>query len=378
MKILIAPDKFKGTLTAAQVCNAIEQGLLRSGLNATIWKFPLADGGEGTLDIFLQHKNGKLIEIEVYDPLMREIKAGYVLSEDGTTAFIEMASASGLALLKPKERKPLRTTTFGTGQMIKDALEKGAQQIILGVGGSATNDAALGALVALGAKITDQSGDLIFPVGESLKYIVKIELQPVLNLIESRRITAICDVDNPFYGSAGAAFTYAPQKGADEGEVQLLDIGLHHLADLLLRDFKIDLQQVSGSGAGGGFAGGIHALMGAALKRGTDVVFDITNFKQAVAWADVVITGEGKLDSQTMKGKLVQGVVAVAQKFKKPVYVICGECQFTEDQFRTLKATAVFSLVNSVGKEAAMTQTGDALSKLAELPLAKSIKKGDG
>lgn len=378
MNILIAPDKFKGTLSAAQVCDAIDQGLSNTGLNFTTRKFPLADGGEGTLDIFLQRKNGRLIELEVHDPLMRKIKSGYGLSADGALAFVEMANASGLGLLRAEERNPLRTTTFGTGELIADAVRRGASHILLSIGGSATNDAALGAFVALGAKITDQSGDLIFPVGESLKHIRNINRQPVLDLLEGKRITAICDVDNPFYGREGAAVTYAPQKGADEAAVQVLDAGLRHVADLVLRDQGIDLQQVPGSGAGGGFAGGAHAFMGAELKRGTDVIFEITNFYEAVAWADVVITGEGKLDNQTLKGKLVHGVVRVAQKLGKPVFVICGESQLTADQVQSLKATAIFSLTNYAGKETAMMQPAKTLSKMTELQVAQSIKKGDG
>lgn len=378
MNILLAPDKFKGTLTAAEACEAIERGLIRSGIKANIRKLPLADGGEGTLEIFLHHKNGRLVEVEVHDPLMRKIKASYALSHDGKTAFIEMARASGLGLVSPEEQNPLRTTTFGTGELIADALRRGASHILLSIGGSATNDAALGALVALGVKITDQSGDLIFPVGESLKRISNIERQPVLDLLEGKRITAICDVDNPFYGHEGAAFTYAPQKGADEAAVHVLDAGLQHVANLVLRNLKIDLQQVYGAGAGGGFAGGAHAFMGAALKRGTDVVFDITNFYEAAAWADAIITGEGKLDNQTLQGKLVHGVVRATQKLGKPVFVICGESQLTGDEVKSLNATAIFSLTNYAGKEAAVMQTDKILSKLTELQVAKSMKKGDG
>lgn len=378
MNIVIAPDKFKGTLSAAQVCDAIDQGLSNTGLNFTTRKFPLADGGEGTLDIFLRHKNGRLIELEVHDPLMRKIKSGYGLSADGALAFVEMANASGLGLLHAEERNPLRTTTFGTGELIADALKRGVRHILLSIGGSATNDAALGALVAMGAKITDQSGDLIFPVGESLKHIRNINRQPVLDLLEGKRITAICDVDNPFYGREGAAYTYAPQKGADEAAVQVLDVGLQHVAELVLHDLKIDLQQVYGSGAGGGFAGGAHAFMGAELKRGTDVVFEITNFYEVVAWADVVITGEGRLDNQSLQGKLVHGVVGAAQKLGKPVFVICGESQLTADQVKILNATEIFSLTDYLGKEAAIRQPAETLSKLIELQVAKSIKKGDG
>ncbi|MFN3664983.1 MAG: glycerate kinase, partial [Sediminibacterium sp.] len=209
MNILIAPDKFKGTLTASQVCDAIEAGLNKSGKEFRIRKFPLADGGDGTLDIFLYHQQGVLIEVEVHDPLMRKIKAVYALSEDGKTAFIEIAKSSGLMLLKPEEYNPLKSSSYGTGELIRHALSNGVEQIIVGIGGSATNDAALGAAEALGFQFFDSAGNRVSPDGESLAKIVRIDRSNVHPRLEHVSVTAICDVTNPFYGEQGAAFVYA-------------------------------------------------------------------------------------------------------------------------------------------------------------------------
>jgi glycerate kinase len=364
MNILVAPDKFKGTLTAPQVCDSIEQGLLRCGVKGTIRKFPLADGGEGTLEVFLQHKQGRLIAVEAHDPLMRKIRASYALSDDGKTAFIEMARASGLGLLLPEERNPLRTTTFGTGQMMQDALAKGATHIILGVGGSATNDAALGALAALGATITDESGALVFPVGENLERIASIETGAALNLFRHKKLTAICDVTNLFYGEQGAAQVYAPQKGADARAVERLDNGMHRVAELVRRKSGIDLQQLAGSGAGGGFAGGMHAFLGAQLKPGAEVVFELSRFREAVAWADLIITGEGKLDEQTLSGKLVQRVVEQAHISRKPVWIVCGVNALTPMKLKQLNPTEVISLSALAGSEHALRQAASVLESL--------------
>lgn len=364
MNVLIAPDKFKGTLTATEVCEAVERGLMRSGITANIRKLPLADGGEGTLEIFLHHKNGRLVEVEVHDPLMRKIKASYALSDDGKTAFIEMARASGLGLLLPEERNPLTTTTFGTGQMIQDALVKGATHIIVGVGGSATNDAALGALVALGATITDQSGALIFPVGETLDRIASIESGDAQNLVRHKKLTAICDVTNSFYGDQGAARVYAQQKGADARQVEQLDKGMHHVAELVKRKSGIDLQQIAGSGAGGGFAGGIYAFLGAQLKPGAEVVFEMSHFREAVEWADLIITGEGKLDEQTLSGKLVQRVVDQAHISRKPVWIVCGVNALTPLLLAQLNPTEVISLSALAGSRHALQHAASVLENL--------------
>lgn len=374
MNILIAPDKFKGTLTAAEVCEAIERGLIRSGIKANIRKLPLADGGEGTLEIFLHHKNGRLVAVEVHDPLMRKIKASYALSHDGKTAFIEMARASGLGLVSPEEQNPLRTTTFGTGELMRDAFAKGATHVLLGIGGSSTNDAALGALVALGANVTDDKGNLIFPVGEALGKIASIELNNIGNLLKGKTITAICDVSNPFYGEQGAARVYAPQKGAGSEAVEILDKGLRNLAALIGSKYAIDLQTIPGAGAGGGFAGGVYAFLGARLKRGVEVVFDMTGFKDAAAWSDVIITGEGKLDAQTLNGKVVQGVVDEANRLKKPVWVVCGQNLLGHPERARLSVTNVLSLTDWADLASALANPAAVLEDLTFKSIATALK----
>lgn len=377
MNILIAPDKFKGTLTADQVCCAVERGLTRSGMYANIRKLPLADGGEGTLEIFLHHKKGRLQEVEVHDPLMRKIEASYALSDDGKTAFIEMAKASGLILLKPEERNPMLTTSYGTGELIKDALDKNVEHIILGIGGSATNDAATGAAQALGFTFFDTQNTLLEARGESLERIERIETDGVHPKLYQVKIIAICDVTNPFYGEQGAAFVYGSQKGGYPEDIRALDQGLRQVATVVKKQIHIDVQQVKGAGAGGGFAGGAMALFHAELMSGVDTVFALTSFEEAIAWSDVVITGEGKLDEQTLHGKLVQGIVKMARRKAKKVLVLCGKNDLPEDQRTKLSADEIFSLIDFAGEEMALQNAGLVLEQLSETILAVEIKKGN-
>lgn len=375
MNVLIAPDKFKGTLTASEVCAAIEKGLKRSAIPMNVRKFPLADGGEGTLDIFLGHKQGLLIEREVHDPLMRKIKCGYALSGDGKTAFIEIARASGLSLLNEAERDPIKTTTFGTGELIRDALDRGVDQIILAIGGSSTNDAALGAAVALGARIFDKDGNILFPRGGTLQSIDRIDLRLLHPRLAEVEVTAICDVSNPFYGEHGAAVVYAPQKGATREAVAELDKGLQTVADVVLHQYGIDLQKISGAGAGGGFAGGCHVCFQAELKSGVQAIFELTNFLQALRWADVVITGEGKLDSQTLQGKLVNGVAGRASALGKKVLVVCGQNDLTSDELKQLNIHAHFSLSGYAGLSEALHNPARVLEALTRTEIAACLQK---
>jgi len=373
MNILIAPDKFKGTLTATQVCDAVEAGLIKSGRNFNIRKFPLADGGDGSLDIFLHHLRGKLVEVEVHDPLMRKVKAAYALSHDGKIAFIEMAKASGLVLLKDEERNPLRTTTYGTGELIRDALARDVQEIILGIGGSATNDAALGAAEALGFRFYDANNQPVVPCGESLIKISRIESQGVHPKLNQVKITAMCDVTNPFYGDQGAAFIYAPQKGSSSEDVGLLDKGLQQVASVFKKQFSIDVQQKKGAGAGGGFAGGAMALLNAALISGVNTVFTMTNFGNAIAWADVVITGEGKLDEQSFHGKVVDGVIKEARLYQKRFIIVCGINELTRQQLRAVGVERVYSLVEFSGMESALQKSSSVLTELVSASIMKGI-----
>lgn len=373
MNVLIAPDKFKGTLTATQVCDAIEVGLLRSGKSMSIKKFPLADGGDGTLEIFLAHTRGRLVEVEVHDPLMRKIKSSYGISNDGRTAFIEMARASGLELLRPEERNPMITTSFGTGELISDAVNRKVDQIILGIGGSATNDGALGAAVALGARAVDSVEKEIIPSGQTLSKIEHINLDQLKEGLTKVKVIAICDVSNPFFGANGAAYVYGLQKGAKQDDLQLLDNGLRKMAEVIESQLGIDLQNISGSGAGGGFAGGAHALFGAELKMGTEVVFEFTSFDEALNWADVVITGEGKIDSQTLQGKLVHGVSIKSFMAGKRVLGVCGICELKQEGWEGMHLESVQSLTHYAGKEAALKSSATVLELLAEYEVARKL-----
>jgi glycerate kinase len=373
VNILIAPDKFKGTLTAMEVCDAIEHGLHRSMKHRSIRKFPMADGGEGTLEIFLHHTKGKLHEVTVHDPLMRRIKSCYAISQDGETAFIEMARASGLGLLKSEERNPLLTTTYGTGELIKHALQQKVKQIIIGIGGSATNDAAMGALCALGGKLLDEQRKELTPCGENLAKVYHIELDGLDQRLKDVQLTALCDVTNLFYGVSGAAFIYAPQKGADHQAVERLDQGLKNISQLISKQREIDLQSIPGTGAGGGFAGGALALLGAELKSGTAVVFSMTHFEKAVSWAEVIITGEGKIDQQTLTGKVIHGVVQLALQQKKKVIAVCGQTNLSADELEKFGLGAVYSLTEFTGMEKAMQQTAYALEELLATKIATHL-----
>lgn len=364
MKILIAPDKFKGTLTAQEVCEALTAGLNKDQKHE-IKQLPLADGGEGTQEFFLKHLKGKRLTVSVHDPLMRPMQAEYILSADNKTAFIEMSRASGLSLLKENERNPMLTTTYGTGELVRHALDAGVEQILLGIGGSATNDAGLGLLCAIGARALDEQDHEFIPCGASIINLKKIDFSLLHPRANRTKFIALCDVQNPFYGEKGAVHVYASQKGATPEQIQKLDLGLKHLANRIKQQTGIDLQQIPGSGAGGGVAGGLHAFLNTKLKSGIQIIFDLIQFSSAVAWADVVITGEGKLDAQTLQGKVVAGVALEANKQRKPVLIVCGKNELNADQAQVLGVSRIESLIEFVGIEKAMAKTREALEGLA-------------
>lgn len=374
MRILIAPDKFKGSLTSAEVCDAIETGLKKILPDAEYVKFPLADGGEGTTQILTYHLNGKSIKVKAHDPLKRPVDCSYGLSQDNIIALIEMASASGLHLLSPPERSPMLTTTWGTGELIKDAIERGAKQIILGIGGSATNDAGIGAAHALGFEFLDENGRPVNPVGENLVKIRKIKSDKVYPRLKEIAFTAICDVTNPFFGPRGAAVVYGAQKGATPQQIGLLDDGLRCIAHVMEADLGVNPDEVAGAGAGGGFGGGAFAFFNASLKKGIDVVFEITRFEEEVNKADVVITGEGKLDEQTLHGKLVAGVADIAKKFNKQIICVVGNCALSQKDIDRLGFSNVFSLVDHADTERAIQQAFPLLTQIASDQIAPVVK----
>lgn len=345
MTILIAPDKFKGSLSAKEVCEAVSTGLLKLDPSLSIISVPLADGGEGTSELLTINSGGSVINCSVSDPLFRKINASYGISGDGTTAFIEMASASGLHLLTKEERNPLNTTTYGTGELIKDAIARGVTKIILAIGGSATNDAGIGMAAALGMKFKDKKGDELQPIGSNLIYIHSIVDDHFLIKKNKIQFVVLCDVDNELYGPHGAAFVYGPQKGADDQGVQLLDQGLKHFAAIVEKELNVDIH-FPGAGAAGGLGAGSKVFLNAAFTRGIDFILKALKLEDQIKLADLVITGEGKMDEQTLSGKVVMGVTELAHKYRKPILAIVGKNELSDEKIRLMGLKKVIELVD--------------------------------
>ncbi|WP_298510765.1 glycerate kinase [uncultured Kordia sp.] len=324
MKIVLAPDKFKGALTGNEFCNAATEGIKNAMPLAEIIRLPLADGGDGTIEILANHLEGELIQVTVNGPLFRPIQASYLWLEAKKTAFIEMAEASGMKLLNAEEQNCRKTTTYGTGEFITRAIEKGAETIILGIGGSATNDCGIGMATALGYRFLDKKGQEIQPIGENLTQIHQIDTSNVHPKLASINIQIACDVTNPLYGLHGAAYVYGPQKGASKSDVELLDKGLRNIANIIQKQFNIDVQDIEGSGAAGGMGAGTTVFLNGKLTSGIELVKELIDFDAHIKNADWIITGEGKLDDQTFSGKTIVGVIDSAQKQKIPVAVFCG------------------------------------------------------
>lgn len=344
MNILIACDSFKDALPALEVCRAIARGLQQGWPDARLTPFPLADGGEGTAQILTYHSGGQMVTKTVQGPLFKPVEAAYGLAGDGKTAFMEMAAAAGLQLLRQEERNPLKTTTYGLGELILDALSRGAARILLGIGGSATNDAGLGMATALGYRFLDEQGDGLLPIGGNLSKIRHIDCSQARFRPGEIAVEVLCDVRNPLYGSQGAAQVYAPQKGADEESVRQLDAGLQHFAGLLEEAFGQDFAQQPGAGAAGGLGAGAMAFLGAALKPGIETVMAATRFEEQLRQAQLVITGEGKLDAQTLQGKLIQGIARQAGALGVPVIALCGALLASPAEITALGLQAAFSI----------------------------------
>jgi glycerate kinase len=343
MKIIIAPDSYKGSLTAVEVCDVIEEAILSVMPQAEIKKIPISDGGEGLVGLLVQANNGKLIKKRVRDPLLREIDAEYGIVKDNV-AVIEMAAASGLPLLKRDERNPLLTSTFGTGELIRDAVTaQGCRKIILGIGGSATNDGGMGMAAALGFQFYDHQDQPLTPNGENLSRIGWIDGSQVDAVFSDVAFTIACDVDNPLCGSRGAAWIYAPQKGATEAMVTRLDQGLHHFGRLLEQQSGKALIDQPGMGAAGGLALPLVALMEARLQSGLEIVLDDINFDEAIEGADLILTGEGKTDHQSAMGKVVWGIGRRGKKQNIPVIVISGALEAGYESLYDHGVTAAFA-----------------------------------
>ncbi len=322
--LLLAFDSFKGSLTSCEVADAFEEGVRSVLPDCVVKKVCLADGGEGTVEALVNTLRGEWVEVEVSDPLMRPVRARYGWVDEGRTAVIEMASASGLTLLAEEERNPLKTSTYGTGQLIADALGKGCCNLLIGIGGSATNDAGTGMLSALGFRFLDAEGHLLDGCGESLERIATIDSSHILPELKTVDIRVACDVNNPFCGSQGAAYVFAPQKGADNQMVERLDRGMHHFAGVIRQYNKVDVADLPGAGAAGGLGGAFCALLGASLCRGVELVLDALHFDALLAGCDLVVTGEGRIDRQTLMGKAPMGVLEAATRQAIPVIAIGG------------------------------------------------------
>ena len=363
MKILIAPDKFKGSLTAQEVCLAIQRGIHRYDPNVETILLPLADGGDGSLEVLQQYISSETIQVKVADPLFRTLSASYQLSDD--KAYIEMALASGLVLLKESERNCLFTSTLGTGQLIADAIQRGAKEIFLFVGGSATNDAGMGVAQALGYRFLDKEGNALSPIGQSLSRVAHIDATQLLFDPSQIKVNILCDVNNPFFGPQGAAAVYAPQKGASPAVVKALDQGLRHFNQTLIQQGYTDLSQVAGAGAAGGLAGGALALLHAQIQSGIQFFKALTQLEAQLQSADLLFTGEGQLDMQTLEGKVLGGLATSAQAAQVPVIVICGQ------QLLHASVAASFQQVYSVLEISAdlpeaMAQAAEKVEELAE------------
>ena len=326
MKIILAPDSFKGNLTALQVANALEEGIKRALPAAHCVKAPMADGGEGTVQSLVDATGGKFIRKRVTGPAGKPVTARYGLLADGTTAVIEMAEASGLPLVSGKDKNPLHTTTFGTGELMLDAAGRGAREIILGIGGSATNDGGVGMAQALGVRFLDRQGDEIRTPGAGgmLGDIDRIDNAALAPLIKKTRIIVACDVNNPLCGPRGAAHVFAPQKGATAAMVKVLDANLRYLGRIIKRDLNRDVADLEGAGAAGGLGAGLVAFVGARMQRGIDIVLEAARIKTHLKEADLVITGEGCVDFQTIAGKTPVGVARAARQQGVPVVAVGG------------------------------------------------------
>lgn len=348
MRIVIAPDSFKESLTALEVANAIEVGFKKIWSTAHYVKVPMADGGEGTVQSLVDATGGKLVQASVTAPLGNTINAPFGISGDGKTAIIEMAAASGLHLVPFEQRNPLKTTSFGTGQLIKNALDLGVEKIILGIGGSATNDAGVGMLQALGGKFLDQDNQAIHWGGEYLKDIVHIELSDLDPRLNHTEIEVACDVNNPLCGPNGASAIFGPQKGATSEMVEQLDKALLHFSHLVEQQHKLNIRDVAGAGAAGGMGGGLLLLPNVTLRSGVDIVISAVNLAEVLQDADLVITGEGRMDSQTAQGKTPIGVAKTAKLFNKPVIAIVGSLREDYELVYQAGIDAVFPIIRQV------------------------------
>lgn len=357
MRVLICPDKFKGSLDAGAVARAIERGVRRALPEAETILQPLADGGEGSLDILSERGGFRTCRLTVPGPLRKPIDAEYLMG-DGE-ALIESAAACGLHLVPPARRHPKNTTTIGVGMLIEDALARGARRIKLFLGGSATNDGGTGMAAALSYRFLGPNGEDFIPMADSLGWVARIDPEKIMPELEAADITAVYDVDNPLLGPSGATYTYAKQKGAAAGDLDDLERQMSHLADRIKSDLGNDVRDLPGGGAAGGLGAGAVAFLGAGLHRGTDVLFEAVDFDRLAGEADLVITGEGKIDAQTAHSKVVAGVVARG----RPTVAVCGRADVSA---AALGLESILSITQTagIGEATAIREAAEHIERL--------------
>ena len=340
-KCIVIPDSFKGTLQAKEICEIAEKKIRDIFPDCEVDKIPVADGGEGTVDCFLEALDAEKVSLFVHNAYMERIPVHYV--RKGRQAIIEMAQAAGLPQVQGREN-PLLTTTYGVGEMILHAIENGCDDLIVGLGGSCTNDCGCGMAAALGVCFRKADGTQFVPVGGNLKVIAGIDMEKVIKRLQGVRVRALCDIENPLCGEHGAAFVFAPQKGADAKQVKLLDDNLHYIGEYLSRLIGYDVIRIPGAGAAGGMGAGIQAFLKGELISGIDLVLDLVDFESRLAHADLVITGEGRFDSQSLEGKAVIGISRRAAKKKVPVVVVAGSIGEGVHRAYEMGVTALFSI----------------------------------
>lgn len=346
MKIVVAPDSFKGSLSAQEVCYSIEKGIKKADCSIEVVSCPMADGGEGTTEALVKATGGQTIPVLVHDPLMREISSFIGVLGDEKTAVVEMAAASGLTLIKEAERNPMLTTTYGTGELIRAALDMGYRNILIGVGGSATNDGGMGMAMALGVRFLDQNNLDLPHGGGNLSKLKTIDISKLDSRISECTITAICDVDNPLCGLSGASYIFSPQKGADKAMVKILDSNLLHYGKIVEKITYVSIIDIPGSGAAGGLSAGLLAFLNAKLRKGVDIIIEASGLEKLLADADYVITGEGMIDAQTSHGKTPFGVASLSSKYNIPVIAFAGAIAPGFHALSNNGFTALFSITN--------------------------------
>lgn len=368
MKIVISPDKFKNSLTGLEFFESVETGLKMILPHVKIIKLPLADGGDGTIEVVNYYLKGDVVKVAVNNPFFESVEAIYLYAEDSKTAFIEMAEASGLKLLKSEQFDCKNATTLGTGELILNAIVKGAKKIILGIGGSATNDCGIGMATALGYRFLDKNNSEVKPIGANLAKISTIDFTHVYPKLKEVQFEIACDVVNPLYGENGAAFVYAKQKGASQRDIEILDKGLKVFSNVIDKAFQIDSQLVKGAGAAGGMGVASKVFLNGDLKPGIQLMKELANFDEQISGADWIISGEGKLDNQTLSGKTIHGVIDSAKVKNIKVAAFCGAIDLDENSIMNFGIDYTDAVVNySINLDDAMENAFEYVREMAKV-----------